>query len=294
MEAINHIIRTYYQQKYFATSIKSLGLRIPARDYWKTGDASVAKVRLSPGHPVESFRDLVKLTAQIALWNKRYDIFFRGQAKDYLDKNKKTVIYPGICRPEKGIDGKPKASIRTSTIEHRHEELQEFVKFHFKRRSGSFNEPDYALVQHYEILPTPLIDITQSLRVAASFALRDSDTGYLYVFGLPYLYGRVSHFLDLDMVLIKLQNVCPTDAHRPRYQEGFLVGRLPFEPYKAAGDNLAKRLLCKFRLNNSNNNFWDEHFLPIPDDLLFPPQDEYKEKLAKSYEDFKKVWKPKK
>ena len=42
----------------------------------------------------------------------------------------------------------------------------------------------WSILQHYEVVATPLLDITQSLRVACSFAqLRSSDpTCYVYVF----------------------------------------------------------------------------------------------------------------
>ena len=51
-------------------------------------------------------------------------------------------------------------------------------------------EAKSAVTQHYGFWPTPLIDLTSSLWVAASFALkaRQDDTvirGFLYVVGMP-------------------------------------------------------------------------------------------------------------
>jgi hypothetical protein len=87
--------------------------------------------------------------------------------------------------------------------------------------------------------------------------------------------------MDEQMVLVKLQNVCPPDALRPHYQEGYLIGRLPFFAKKFRGDDLAQRLLCKFRLDNQDGSFWDESFRPIPDDVLFPMPDPFEERLRR-------------
>lgn len=45
----------------------------------------------------------------------------------------------------------------------------------------------WSILQHYEVVPTPLLDLTQSIRVACSFAqMRGTDsTCYVYVIGFP-------------------------------------------------------------------------------------------------------------
>ena len=136
------------------------------------------------------------------------------------------------------------------------------------------------MIQHYEIHPTPLIDLTQSLRVAATFALRKAHCGYVYVLGLPHPQGSISHFIDQDMVLIKLQNVCPPSALRPHYQEGYLVGKMPITKSKQGADNLARRLVGKYYLNNSDGHFWDAGFSAIDEEALFPISDPFKEELV--------------
>lgn len=294
MESIEHKIFTYNQLT--KRSFSWQNHQFSKKKYWEIGYSYVNYVRRSDGYPTKSFRDLVELTAQVAIWNKQYDMFFRGQTLDYKNKNDKSDIYPSICRPETKSDGSYKASIKSTTIEKRLNELHSFVKYlssterypFKKKRSRTFVENDYALIQHYGILPTPMIDITQSLRVAATFALRQTKTGYLYVFGLPYPHGSISYFIDNNIVLVKLQNSCPSNALRPRYQEGFLVGRFPFSPYKAIGDNLATRLLAKFYLDNSDDHFWDDLFKPLPEELLFPTKDEKMSELMKKYQGFLK------
>lgn len=257
------------------------------KNYWEAQYTTVNDIRQSSGYPVNTFKSLVELTGQIAIRNKQYDMFFRGQKEDFKDRNERSVIYPSICRPDKKEDGSYKSFVETITIEHRFKDLERFIQFlQQKGNKKSYSEFHYALIQHYEILATPLIDITQSLRVAATFALQNCNTGYLFVLGLPYPHGSISHYIDLNTVLVKLQNVCPAKACRPRYQEGFLVGRLPFTPYKAVGDNLAKRLVAKFRLDNTKGKFWDNTFSPLPDEILFPVKDTYLEWLHKMYAEY--------
>ena len=292
MESIEHKIFTYNQRTEIILGWRNRNFSL--HKHWEPNYSYVNYIRKSDGYPTKSYRELVELTAQIAIWNKQYDMFFRGQNHDYKNKKEKSDIYPSICRPEFNPKGKYKASIKTHTIDKRLVQLHSFINYLSStekyplriRRSKNFLEMDYALIQHYGILPTPMIDITQSLRVAATFALRKSKTGYLYVFGLPYPHGSISYFIDNNIVLVKLQNSCPSNALRPRYQEGFLVGRFPFSPCKAIGDNLATRMIAKFYLDNSDDNFWDSLFMPLSEEILFPKKDEKMSELKKKFQDF--------
>jgi hypothetical protein len=235
---------------------------------WERLDATVNKIRASNGYRVSTFRKLMDKVANVTISNKSFGMFYRGQSHDYKnnqavyykDRKAKSTIYPTICRPERKEDGSLKYSIKKSQIVKRYEILAKMIDFLRGKRGNYFNEYYYALLQHYEILPTPLIDITQSLRVAATFALRKSKTGYLYVFGLPYPNQSISYYSDLEIVLIKLQNVIQIKAIRPRYQEGFLVGNFPIRPTKTNGDDLANRMVAKFLIDNTKGNFWDDYF----------------------------------
>lgn len=262
---------------------------------WERREATVNKIRASEGYRVRTFRDLMDEVASVTLSNRNYEMFYRGQSKDYKnnqgkfykDNNRieKTIIYPTICRPERKADGTLKYNIKKGQIERRYEELSGIIDM-IKGRRSYFNEYYYSLFQHYDILPTPFIDITQSLRVAATFALRRSDVGYVYVFGLPYPNQSISYFRDLGIVLLKLQNIVPAKALRPRFQEGFLVGKFPITPTKEIGDDLANRLVAKFLVDNSEGTFWDKYFQPLPDDVIYPTNDEVEKELSKIKENF--------
>lgn len=254
---------------------------------WERLDATVNRVRASEGYPVKNFRQLMDEVAYVTLSNKNYEMYYRGQSVDYKNNQSvfykeripKTIIYPSICRPERNEDGKLKHSIRKLEIAKRYEELSKMIELVRGRRSY-YNEYYYSLFQHYDILPTPLIDITQSLRVAATFALQKSTKGYVYVFGLPYPNQSISYYSDLGIVLIKLQNVVSAKALRPRYQEGYLVGKYPFRPTKTNADDLANRMVAKFLVDNTDGLFWDKYFQPMPQEVLFPENDEVEKELA--------------
>lgn len=264
---------------------------------WERLDATVNRIRASEGYPVTNFRQLMDEVANVTLSNRNYEMCYRGQGKDhknnqavfYKERIPKTIIYPSICRPERNDDGSPKHSIKKTQINKRYEELSQMIELVRGRRSY-FNEYYYSLFQHYEILPTPLIDITQSLRVAASFALEKSKKGYVYVFGLPYPNQSISYYSDLGIVLIKLQNVVPVKALRPRYQEGYLVGKYPIRPTKTNGDDLANRMVAKFFVDNTDGKFWDKYFQPMPKEILYPENDEVEESLLKVRASFDKKY----
>ena len=121
----------------------------------------------------------------------------------------------------------------------------------------------WAIIQHYEICETPLLDVTHSLRVAASFAtLNGSLAPVLYVLAAPYLGGTISASSEQGIQTIKLSSICPPDARRPHFQEGYLLGEYPEltslhqkQRYKHFEIDFGLRLL--------------EH-RPIPQAALFP------------------------
>ena len=47
-------------------------------------------------------------------------------------------------------------------------------------------------------------------------------------------------------------------------------------------------MLAKFYLDNSHNHFWDDLFMPLPEEILFPPKDEKMVELKKKHQDFLK------
>ena len=137
-----------------------------------------------------------------------------------------------------------------------------------------FPEVCWAILQHYEACDTPLLDITSSLRVACSFALRKaSKSAIVYVIGLPHTNGSISYYADEEQIIVRLLSICPPNALRPYYQEGYLVGTFPTTESKRRTRSLdvANRLVAKFEI--PKKNFWDAHFTDIPELALFQEND---------------------
>ncbi len=246
---------------------------------------SIGQVRASFGFGVTSFRQLVSLVAELGYNNRSMNLLFRGQTEDHRNRDGRSNIYPSIHRPKSG-----QTRLVQKTLDERLEALHEAVVALREQRhdfGGSgpglylHDEFQVALLQHHNLRKTPLVDASHSLRVAASFALPDDDSteGWLFVLGMPHPQGSISHFIDEDIVLVKLQNVCPPEALRPHYQEGYLLGRLSPAVTKDRGDNAAYRLVGKYLLQNADGAFWDEDFKPIPKTALLPPDDQFLDEL---------------
>lgn len=235
--------------------------------------------------PVEiaSFRDLVKAVAEISYHNPEQVLFYRGQANEYWKKTEDgqriNSFYPSIYRS-------PGRSLTEDELDKRYRELQvqseallEKLKeqgIHGHDKLTKFPELTWAILQHYEVCATPFLDVTHSLRVATSFALNDAeDAGYLYIFGFPHPNGSITYSVEHELINIRLLSICPPEAQRPYFQEGFLVGTFPSKRLrKHPSLDIGVRLIAKFKL--TSKTFWDDHFHAIPKEALYPEQDRIK------------------
>jgi hypothetical protein len=245
--------------------------------------ATVPEIRAARPFPVHSYRELVQIVAHLASGNRRHTLLFRGQTEDHRDQNGRSVLYPTLFRPERG-----QAALRSPRLKRRVRELffarkrvmESRDALELRARLHNHPESPIALLQHYEICPTPYLDLTQSLRVASSVALLAGDGkakkgGFVFVVAIPHPQASISHFVDHEMVLIKLLSVCPYRALRPHFQEGYLLGRYPWNASKDPGDNAAHRLIAKLYLDNAKGRFWSRGFSPIPAEALLPRDDPF-------------------
>ena len=161
------------------------------------------ELRGSHAKSVSTFRELVPIIARIANHNPEYNLFFRGQERDYklnvgLRKNFSS-FYPTIFRS-------PGKSLTAEELKNRYRilnlcatELTEKLESNdveIISKIKKFPELQWSILQHYEVCSTPLLDVTHSLRVAASFALNNaSKDAYLYVFAFPYKLEVLHEFL---------------------------------------------------------------------------------------------------
>ena len=161
-----------------------------------------------------------------------------------------------------------------------------------RRALQNTREIQWAIIQHYGLWPTPLIDVTSSLYIAAGFAMGFQDGssanpryGFLYVVAMPHSVGAITFNGDEHITLARLQSVCPPIARRPHYQEGFLIGDFPIytvDETLIRRANLLRRLVVKFKLHGEGS-FWDKDFPMFPETALLPEDDPLRERFREEF-----------
>ncbi len=238
---------------------------------------TINNIAKEKGYFVNTFRSLVEQVAILSYLNKDNLLFFRGQTNDYRNKADKSTFYPSIYRSE---------YLTQQELDYRFEKLysashiladlfkKNKIEGQYELRRKKFIQ--WSILQHYEVTETPLVDVTQSIRVACSFAQlnNDQDSAFIYVFGLPYLTNRISINSEHDLINIRLLSITPPQALRPYFQEGFLVGTddITNEYERKEELDLNTRLIAKFEIPNSTS-FWGRSFDRIPKNALYPDKD---------------------
>jgi hypothetical protein len=222
---------------------------------------------------------LVKEVAKISVQNGDLALFFRGQPRDYLLNSGASSSYPKIYRSAGRALSETELRKRFDKLDAASRKvLSRFrqERFDGHEKLGKFPELVWAILQHYEVCDSPLLDVTHSLRVAASFALNNSGEGLLLIYGFPHPTGSITYSVEQEFMNIRLLSICPPEATRPYFQEGFLVGTFPVRTErKHPSLDVCTRLIAKFSLTGTK--FWDSDFQPIPEPALFPGNDVVKE-----------------
>lgn len=181
----------------------------------------------SNAYYVNTYRRLMEHVARLAYLHKDQLLFFRGQGKDFQNKVGASTFYPTIYRGD---------YVTQDEIRSRFMVLEECCRqlkrvFEVNTLEGSYEVArksyvQWSILQHYQVCPTPLLDFTHSLRVACSFAqiFANKKNSFVYVFGLPYFSNRISINSELDLVNVRLLSICPPQALRPYFQDGYLCG----------------------------------------------------------------------
>ena len=256
---------------------------------WANPIPLVDRLRSTPRY-VESYDELVKDIAQILHRNRNLTLYYRGQTSDYKEDGKTTLL-PSIYRKKMG-EKKISLKERFEILYEKSIKLKSLFRensFPLAGTSMLYKYPEIAwsLLQHYEACETPLLDLTHSLHVACSFAFdkNKNKTGIVYVIGMPWQSDAIGYNTYEELVNIRLLSVCPPQAQRPFFQEGYLAG--PFPNYQL--DNIDKvpqfdfgrRLIAKFEIPTNKPSFWGEGFSKIPEDKLYQPVDTIKKLCEK-------------
>lgn len=204
-------------------------------------------------------------------------MFFRGQSDDYKNQKGSSTFFPSIYRGRLKND---EVKLRFERLRHASGILVE--SFKRKKLDGYIDiirkkHIPWSILQHYEVCETPLLDFTHSLRVACSFAQlrQDTDCGYIYVFALPYITNRISINSEHHIVNVRLLSICPPDAFRPYYQDGYLAGTEDITTnYGGKKEQLdfKRRLIAKFQIP-FGAKFWGRGLSTIPKYVLYPEDD---------------------
>lgn len=235
------------------------------------------------GFLVHSYEELTKFIAELACENPNLVLFYRGQKSDYKSgtgSEHKSTILPTIYRNDtsiKEMDYRWKKLNKACELLVTQLKGQKGINFELVRRKKLIQ---WSILQHYEVVDTPLIDVTQSIRVACSFALLNNDTedAYIYVIGLPYYTNRISVNSEEYLTNIRLISIVPPIALRPYHQEGFLVGEDDIIETNTINKtiknelDLRTRLVYKFRFikeefRESGNWLNEETLMPENDQM---------------------------
>jgi len=255
--------------------MRSITGSLPAELMAHIGGDTVAKAE---AFPIGNFRSLVEHIARLSYMNKDHLLFFRGQSRDFRNKANSSTIYPSLYRGERVT--RDQLDLGVSLLESAAARLcdlfeNEGIEGHRDVRRRRYIQ--WSILQHYEVCATPLLDLTHSLRVACSFAFHNIDdvNPYVFVFGLPYVTNRISINSEHDLVNVRLLSICPPEALRPFFQEGYLAGTdeilLNFDSKNELDFN--NRLIAKFQLSGGRQEFWRGGFRPYPKKVLFPGSD---------------------
>jgi hypothetical protein len=243
--------------------------------------ARISKIRKGAGHTVNSFLELAFKVAELQFRNRDHVLLFRGQSADYRNKKGNSTLKPTLFRPLK------KGNPNSNTLIQRFEALRDAEDdLAYRYQQAGFLGAErlqrqhilrWAILQHYEVCRTPLLDITASLRVAASFASLDhKGEAFLFVLGVPNLSGAITASAEAGLQIVRLSSVCPPKAIRPHLQEGYLLGEYPemsdfgrVQQYFQYEIDFGRRLVAKFRFEPKT--FWkDDAFPMVTKKALYP------------------------
>lgn len=242
---------------------------------------SCTKIRHGRGCKVESFLNLATRVAELQFKNRDYVLLFRGQSKDYTNRQKNTSLKPSLFRPT-GREN-PSSMVLMERFATLREAEPVLVEMYLQEGFPGIDRLKrqqilrWSILQHYEVCPTPLLDVTQSLRIAASFASHGADEeAFVFVLGVPNLSGAITASAEAGVQIVRLSSVCPPSALRPHIQEGYLLGEYPEMTgydqkrlYAHHEIDFGLRLVAKFRFNPKV--FWkNDAFQRVKRVALYP------------------------
>lgn len=250
----------------------------------KTSPSTVTAIRKARATPVANFMELATKVAELQYQNRDFVLLFRGQSGDYRNKAGNTSLKSTLMRASTS------SKVPTAVTLGARFAVLKVAELALVREYESHGHPGidrlkrqqilrWSILQHYEVCPTPLLDVTHSLRIAASFASEGAtkDEAFIFVLGVPHISGAITASAEAGLQIVRLASVCPPSAIRPHIQEGYLLGEYPDlsgvdqkQHYSHAEMDFGRRLIAKFSFAPSS--FWggSGYFPQVPKAALYP------------------------
>lgn len=240
-------------------------------------------IREDDAYPVKDYLELATRIAELQFRNRDFVLMLRGQGGDYRNQKGATSIKSTLMRgptstrvpTPSDIDQRFRTLARAERLLVEEYHSRGFLGYERLTRQQILR---WSILQHYEICPTPLLDVSQSLRIAASFAsLGDPNEAFVFVLGIPHISGAITASNEAGLQVVRLASVCPPTAVRPHIQEGYLLGEYPDfssadqkRHYDHFEMDFARRLIAKFRFEPEA--FWEVNsdFPKVQKAALYP------------------------
>lgn len=277
--------------------MRGIGIPIPT---FQGDDTSISlsenQVGAAPGAVLSSYRQLLVRVASLSWEYRGYQLLFRGQSEDFKIDNL-SGLHPSIFRPDSRMETQRLIDRRfeildeacRSLIEEINADSTDTSTAELARLISTDQLLQWAVLQHYGVCPTPLLDLSPSLLVALGFALTDSARApHIYAFAFPPQTSALSVHIPQEITTIDLTRFCPPAFFRPHFQVGFLAGEYPaVTSYRVRRDhrqtvddyNVASRLVAKFKLHHPSGSH--RTYPALPQSILLPDDDPFLPTAAK-------------
>lgn len=241
--------------------------------------------------PVGNYRTLLELVSRIAALNPECQLYFRGQTNNYARGKPLISLHPSMWHGD--INKTSFASARLRLIECGNRLLDEYRNaYPQEKRFIELLEENpqirWALLQHYGVCGTPLLDVTRNLQVACSFARKGAigNVGYVYILGLPYLREAITIDTVEGLSLMSLIGITPSNARRPLNQDGYLLTTSEWWRYAldySSRDSMSpknkpdfsQRLLATLAIPTNKAFYENSGLSDFDSEWLCPRQDEF-------------------
>lgn len=230
-------------------------------------------------YEVSHYSALVYLVSVLSAANQNKLLLFRGQQQRY-PQNGKLAFLPTLYR---NVNTMEELNEKIAKLEKASNLLANAVSLDYVDEQNK-EQVCHCFIQHYHEtlnVGTPFLDLTQSLRVAYSFIseIDKTNTGYVYVFGLPHTQGLITQ--NEEITLVRLMSLSSSLTLLPPLQEGYLVkyNSKPKNCDEISSYDFNKHLIAEIKVTGLNaSEYWR---IISPESLEKNPHDPLKEEIKR-------------